>query len=99
MTTQELEALILELIKDIYNAEYIGKLKVTKAGNGYLIQLGMDVPEYPISIYAELEGDKLIKFLKEELHNRHLSSAYFSSIQLVYKALCQPVNTKCCDQG
>lgn len=98
MSEQELEALILDSMRDIYKAEYIGKLKVEKKLNGYLIELGMLTPEAPIVIYTELEGDKLKKFIKDELRNRQLSPENYGYISLVYKAQCKPINTKCCDQ-
>lgn len=98
MSTQELEALILDYMKDIYKAEYRGKLKVTQELNGYLIELGMLTPETPIVIYTELQGDKLKKFLKDELRNRQLSPENYGYISLVYPTSCKPINTKCCDK-
>lgn len=99
MTPQQLEALILELMKDIYNADYIGKLKVEEIGEGFLIKIGMQTPEVPITIYTEEKGDKLIKFLKKELRDRNLDPHYFGSISLVYRAVCNNVqNKKCCDK-
>lgn len=56
MTIQELEQVTLEYLRDIHNAEYIGKLKVSKLSPiGYEIRLGMNTPECPDIIYAELE--------------------------------------------
>lgn len=40
----------------------------------------MNVPEYPIVIYTELKGDKLLKFLKKELRDRNLSPEFFGNI-------------------
>lgn len=98
MSTQELEALIRDNMKDIYNAEYKGKLKVEQKLNGFLIEIGMLTPEAPIVIYTELTGDKLKKFIKDELRNRQLSPENFGYISLVYKTSCKPINTKCCDK-
>lgn len=98
MTTTELKALILEIMQDTYNAKYIGKLNVEHVGDGWLIQLGLNTPDNPASIYTELQGDELIKFLKTEFNNRHLSSAHYGSLQLVYKARTTPLNTACCDK-
>lgn len=97
MSTQELEALILDYMRDIYNAEYIGKLNVEKRLHGYLIELGMMTPETPIVIYTELKGDKLKKFIKDELRNRQLSPDNYGYVSLVYKTPCGKINTKCCD--
>lgn len=98
MTPQKLEAVILEYLKDIYNADYIGKLNVTKELNGFLIKLGMNNPDAPIMIYTELQGDKLLKFLKKDLRDRNLSPYFFGNISLVYPTNCNnQENRKCCD--
>lgn len=99
MTTKELEQVILELLRTIYNADYVGKLQVTKEYDGFLIKLGMSFPEAPIVIYTELNGDKLIKFLKKELRDRNLSPHFFGYISLVYPDDCNNKRTKCCDKG
>lgn len=98
MTTKELEQVIHNLIQDIYKAKYIGKLDIEKLPVGYIINFGMNTPEVPVTIYAELEDDKFIKFLKTELRNRHLFWDYFSSISLIYPTTCNKINTKCCDK-
>lgn len=97
MTEQELEVAILENMKDIYKADYIGKLKVTKYEKGFLVQLGLGTPEVPINIYTELDNDALIKFLRKELRDRRLSPRNFGYISLVYPTTCNPINRKCCD--
>lgn len=97
MTTQDLEAVILEYMKDIYKADYVGKLQVTKQNKGFLIELGMNTPEAPIVIYVELTGDKLLKFLKKELRDRNLSPRFFGNISLVYINNCNQTYKKCCD--
>lgn len=84
---------------DIYKAEYIGQLKVERKVNGYLITLGMQIPEKPISIYAELEGDALLKFIKNELQHRDLSPYNYSGIQLTYPASCNNQIRKCCEKS
>ena len=100
MTAQELEAVILELLRDIYKAEYIGKLSVTKTDLGYLIKLGMGTPEAPIIIYVELEGDNLVKFLKKDLRDRQLSPSNFGYVQTMYPYdECRNQKQKCCDKG
>ena len=98
MTVQELEVVILDSMKDIYNADYVGKLTVTKELNGFLIKLGMNTPEAPIIIYTELTGDKLLKFIRKELRDRNLSPRFFGNVSLVYPSNCNnQVNRKCCD--
>ena len=97
MTIQELEAVTLEYLRDIYKSDYIGKLKVS-VDKGYTIQLGMGTPEAPITIYAELQDEDFKKFLKKELRDRHLHPNNFGSIQLYYPHTCNHKNKKCCDQ-
>lgn len=96
MTTQELELAIREYLKDIYKADYIGKLSVTKP-NGYLIKLGLNTPDTPITIYTELEDDSLKKFLIKELRDRRLSPYFFGNLELIYPSVCNNVKKKCCD--
>ena len=57
MTEQELEQVIQGYLLDIYKAKYIGKLKVKKLlPFGYQVSLGMNTPECPYIIYAELNS-------------------------------------------
>lgn len=97
MTTTELEAVIREIMKNIYKADYIGKLMVVKEPKGFLIKLGIPTPETPIILYSELEGEQLIKFLEKDLRDRNISPNFFGSIQLTYPVGCNNVNRKCCD--
>lgn len=95
MKTEDLEHLIRETFRNIYNADYKGKLNIEKSGKGFLIELGMQTPEYPIVLYTELCGKKLEDFIKEELRNRAFVS--FMSIQSIYPST-KPCNTnKRCD--
>lgn len=98
MSSQELEALIRDNIRDIYKAEYKGKLRVEEKLNGYLIEIGMLTPEAPIVIYTELKGDKLKKFIREEIQNRQLSPENYGYISTVYPTSCEPINTRCCEE-
>lgn len=98
MKIQELEQVIRQLLMDIYKAEYIGKLKVEKIGKGYSIKLGLLTPEAPYHIYAELEGESLIKFIKQQLIDRKLTPEFFQKVQTTYISHCNKTNTKCCDK-
>lgn len=99
MTTQELEVVIRESLKDIYKADYIGKLEITKDSYGYLIKLGVQTPEAPISLYIETNDDKkLISFIKKDLRDRNLNPRFFGNISLVYPDINPKcINKKCCD--
>ena len=99
MTPQELEAVILEYLQDIYKATYIGKLKVTKKHKGFLIELGLGMSEAPRVTYTELEGDKLLKFIKQDLRDRKLHPSFFGSIALVYpEGYSKCTDNKCYDK-
>lgn len=99
MTTIELEQVIQEYFLDIYHKKYIGKIDIQKLNPvGYSIKFGMGTPEKPITIYAELEDSKFLKFLKSELKDRRFNLVYFGKLQLAYPYDCNPRNTSCnCD--
>lgn len=85
MTAQELEQVILDNMKAIYKAEYIGKLWVNKIKHGgWMIQFGLHTPDFPLTIYADLEDEDFIKFIKEELKSRRFGSVYFSELNELY---------------
>lgn len=95
MTEQELEQVIREYLLDIYNSEYIGKLKVEKLPLGYQISLGMNTPECPIVIYAELEDKEFLKFLREELRMRKLNTVFYGKLFKTMPPECNKVNRAC----
>lgn len=96
MTTQELEQVIHDYIMGLYKMRYIGRMKITKLDpEGYCIQLGMDHPFQPTTIYAELPDNKFLKFLKEELRNRKLDLTRYSELNLIH----HPNIASCNDKG
>ena len=96
MTVQDLEQAIHDYILTIYHKEYIGKLEITKLNPiGYCVKLGMDISDQPITIYAELEDEKYLKFLKQELKDRRFNLSYFGKLSLKYPYECNPINTEC----
>lgn len=73
---QELDRAIRELLQDSYNLEYIGKLKIEELNPvGYCVTFYMNGEYEPMTIYGELEYDKFLKFLKDEIRRKsfHLS--------------------------
>lgn len=97
MTTQDLEQVIRDCLRNIYNADYIGKLEVKKYPEGFLINLGLGTPEAPHSIYTELKGEKLIKFLKKEFRDMQINPYNFGYIQLTDFSSCNNEKKPCCD--
>ena len=84
---------ILKIIREVYCAEYIGTLDVTLLSPGYIVKLNMN--ENPISIGAELEYDKFLKFFRKEIESRNFPNyvKYFKGIKS-YPEHC-PVDRKC----
>lgn len=83
MTTQELEAAILENVQAIYNRKYVGKLKVQHLANGYQLKMWLNHPETPLVIAAELSDQEFLKFVEKELHVRHLEMTdYFTGYKI-----------------
>lgn len=96
MTTQELKQVIQDLFRDIYNKIYIGKLDIEKLNPiGYCIKFGMDRPEKPTVIYAELEDKDFIKFLKEQIKSMRINLLHHGKLYLTYPYDCNPINTQC----
>ena len=95
MTTQELEQVILDNIKEIYHKKYIGKIFITHLPVGYSIRLGMNNEYCPITIYAELEDEAFLKFLKQELRDRRFNLVWFGELNLEYPYDCTERDTRC----
>lgn len=95
MTTQELKQVILENIKDIYHKKYIGKISIQSFPKGYSIKLGMNNDSAPITIYAELEDEQFLKFLKQELRDRRFNLLWFGELNLEYPYNCTKPDTRC----
>ncbi len=96
MTVQDIEQVIQEYFLDIYHKQYIGKLDIEKLDPiGYCIKLGMDNTYQPITIYAELEDSKFLKFLKQELKDKRFNLVYWGKLQLREPYDCNPRSTAC----
>ena len=95
MTTKELEQAILELIRNIYCKEYIGRIKVIETIDngdhlGYRLELGLNKDERPLSIAGEGSDNEFLQFIEKELRNRGLDSIeYFTAIQLYNTDECK----------
>ena len=94
-TLEELEQVIRDTIMDIYHKEYTGKISVQKLPVGYCIKLGMNTPDQPITIYAELEGRKFLEFLRQEIKDRRFNLVFYGSVNLREPTECQERNTAC----
>lgn len=96
MTTTELEQVIRDYIRQIYNKEYTGQIKIEKLNPvGYYVKLGLNVPEHPLSIYAELDDEAFLKYIKEDLKSRNFHLIQYGELQLTYPYDCGPRNSQC----
>lgn len=96
MTISDLKQVIQDYFLDIYHKKYIGKIDIKKLDPvGYSIKLGMDNVYQPITIYAELEDSKFLKFLKQDLKDRRFNLAYWGKLNLREPYDCKPVNRAC----
>lgn len=96
MTEQELEQVTREYMRDIYKAEYIGKMRVEKVQPyGYLIKLGLNTPECPYIIYAELKDKEFLEFLREQLKTMKLHMVFYGKLLKAMPPECNTVNRAC----
>ena len=95
MTITELEQVIQDYFLDIYGKQYIGKMTIQKLNPiGYCIKFFMDT-DRPTVIYAELEDNKFLKFLKQQIKDMKIHLTYYGLLRLTYHTNCYPRNTSC----
>ena len=65
MTHTELNQVIREYMRDIYKAEFIGKLKIEDIEPiGYKVSFYLDNPEYPLVIIGDMPDEEFIPYIK-----------------------------------
>lgn len=86
---------ILSYIQEHYKAQYIGELKITKIEPiGFKVVFGLNAPERPLTIMAQLDTCDFIKFIKKEIKERSMDLVkYFIGIQTLPEQ-CE-INTSC----
>lgn len=95
MTTTELEQAILDMFIKLYCKKYTGILKVreTFSSNnhlGYVVSIGLNKDERPLSIAFEGDDLEFLKFIEKELRHRDLSRVeYFTAIQIYKTDECE----------
>ena len=96
MTERELEQVIRGYLMNIYKAEYIGTLKIKKLNPfGYEIQMGMNTPECPDIIYAELKDEEFLEFIRNELYHRRINTVYYGKLFKTEPLECNITNKSC----
>lgn len=72
MLRPELVEKILDYIKTLYKAEYIGFIQVTQVDNVYQLKMGLPCYMVPTSNIYETDSDEeFLNFIYEELRTRN----------------------------
>ena len=72
MQRQDLESQILDYIKNLYNANYVGRLEVHQDSNIYTFIIGLPSYMSPTVINYETNSDEeFLDFIYEELRKRN----------------------------
>lgn len=96
MNIQELEQVIREKFIELYDSVYIGKMWITKLNPiGYEIKLGLNTPECPRIIYAELEDDKFLEFLTKEIKDMKLNAVFYGKLFKTAHPECTIISKSC----
>ena len=96
MSIQELEQVIQEKFIKIYNSVYLGKIWITKLDPiGYEIKIGLNTPEAPRIIYAELEDDNFLEFLEKEIKDMKLNTVFYGKLFKTMEPECTVINKSC----
>lgn len=96
MQTQDIEHLILEYIKDISNKIFIGKLSVEKLNPvGYNVKFYIHGRYEPIVIHAELEDEKFLKFIRNEISLKKFHLFDSGELNKREPTLCHPIDKSC----
>ena len=84
MTHTELKQVILGYIRELYQCEYTGQLKITDLDpEGYKISLYLDGTEFPLVIAGQMPDDQFLVFLWKELRTRKLhQTKYYHIVKL-----------------
>lgn len=87
-TPKDLELAILDMLREDYCSEYIGRIKVIETFSlgkhlGYVLKLGLNKDEKPLAIAMEGSDDEFLKFVHKELCKRKLNKVeYYTAIQI-----------------
>ena len=74
-------------MRNIYHKEYEGKIDIQKLDPiGYSVKIGLGMP--PITMYAELDDEQFLKFIKEELRTKRLGHIFYGKLYLQYPTEC-----------
>lgn len=96
MQKQDIEQAILDFIKTYSNKDYVGKIKINNLiPKGYEVILYPQGEFVPLVFYAELDDDKFLKYLKEEIRNKKFHLSNYGELNKREPNLCYPINNSC----
>lgn len=76
--TDKFAQAILETIFKVYGKCYVGLLNIHRLPGGAIdLVLGLNDPDHPLHICAQLDDDKFLEYLEKELHGRRLTDTKF----------------------
>ena len=72
MTELELQTRILDFIKEIYKAEFVGYLEVERNEDTYILYIGIPSYMYPTMISGSFDtDDEFLAYVEHELKTRN----------------------------
>lgn len=81
MEEKELEQMIRDYIMTLYNAEYIGFLKVEKLNPGYKMSIGIPHYMFPTTFAGDFETDEeFLNAVYEDFKIRNYMRVYFYKV-------------------
>lgn len=97
MTLAEIKQAILDIIMEVYDAQYVGLLEVKRIDPvGLTVRLGIMNNLKPMYISAELDDVTFLKYFKKELYDRNLDMVEFFKGGWSYQDDCnQQIDTRC----
>lgn len=84
MDMKDLESAVRDIIEEIYNKKYIGKLKVSKTPRGFKLDLALGFDDTPHTYAMEGNEKQFLKFVKCELMRAGWNGVEFSELHKIY---------------
>lgn len=84
MDTKDLESAVQDIIKEIYEKEYVGMLKVIKLKSGYKLQLGFGHNDIPQEYAFDGDEKAFLCYVRKELKKAGWDAIEFSELKKLY---------------
>ena len=84
MTHTELNQVIREYMRELYEMEFVGEIKIEDLEPvGYKVAFNFNRSENPVVIIADLPDEEFLPFIKEEIRSRKFHKVkYYSASKL-----------------